>query len=108
MPRKNLDCNAVPTLVQERLRAWGAVIRSQRAVQRMRAIDLCERMEISPATLRRLEHGDAGAGAELYLAAFRILGVLEELAPLPAPALMLKDAPQRIRVAPKEDDPEYF
>jgi len=108
MPRKNLLRNAVPTLVQERLQAWGAVIRSQRAVQRLRAVDLCERMEISEATLRRLERGDAGAGAELYLSAFRILGVLDDLVPLPAPQLMLKDAPQRVRVPSKEDDGEYF
>ncbi len=108
MPRKNLSRNAVPTLVQERLQAWGAVIRSRRATQRLRAIDLCERMEISEATLRRLERGDAGAGAELYLSAFRILGVLDDLVPLPAPDLMLRDAPQRVRVTSKEDDGEYF
>lgn len=108
MPRKNLSRNAVPTLVQERLHAWGVVIRSQRAAQRLRATDLCERMEISEATLRRLERGDAGAGAELYLSAFRILGVLDDLAPLPKPDLMLKDAPQRVRVTSKEDDGEYF
>jgi transcriptional regulator with XRE-family HTH domain len=108
VPKKNLPRNAVPTLVQERLQAWGAVIRSQRAAQRLRAIDLCERMEISEATLRRLERGDAGAGAELYLSAFRILGVLDDLAPLPVPDLMLKDGPQRIRVPSKEDDGEYF
>jgi len=108
MPKKNLVRAAVPTLVQERLRAWGMVIRSQRARQRLRAIDLCARMEISQATLRRLERGDAGAGAELYLSAFRILGVMDELAPLPAPALMVKDAPQRVRIAPKDDDGKYF
>lgn len=108
MPQKNLPRNAVPTLVQERLQAWGAVIRSQRAAQRLRAIDLCERMEISETTLRRLERGDAGAGAELYLSAFRILGVLDDLAPLPAPDLMLKDAPQRVRVTAKVNDGEYF
>lgn len=108
MPRKNLPRNAVPTLVQERLQAWGAVIRSQRAVQQMRAVDLCARMEISEATLRRLERGDAGAGAELYLSAFRILGVLDELTPLPPANLMHKDAPMRVRVPLKEDDGGYF
>ena len=49
-----------------------------------------------------------GAGAELYLSAFRSLGVLDDLAPLPAPTLMLKDAPQRVRVPAIEDDGEYF
>jgi hypothetical protein len=44
----------------------------------------------------------------LYLSAFRILGVLDELVPLPAPDLMLKDAPQRVRVTSKDDDGEYF
>lgn len=108
MPRKNLPRNAVPTLVQERLQAWGSVIRSQRAAQQLRAVDLCARMEISAATLRRLERGDVGAGAELYLSAFRILGVLDELAPLPTANLMRKDAPMRVRVPSKEDDGEYF
>lgn len=108
MPKKNLPQNAVPTLVQERLQAWGAVIRGQRAAQQLRAIDLCERMEISEATLRRLERGDAGAGIGLYLAAFRILGVLDELVPLPVPELMLKDMPQRVRVPSKDDNGEYF
>lgn len=108
MPRKNLTRSAVPTLVQERLRAWGAVIRGQRAAQHLRVVDLCARMEISEATLRRLERGDAGAGAELYLSAFRILGVLDELIPLPAPDLLSKNVPQRVRVPSKEDDGDYF
>lgn len=108
MPKKNLYSEAVPTLIQERLRAWGMVIKKQRAVQRIRAIDLCRRMEVSETTLRRLECGDAGAGAELYLSAFLILGVLDELAPLPAETLLAPEARQRVRLPLKGHDGDYF
>lgn len=108
MPKKNLHPDAVPTLIQERLHAWGLVIRKQRALQRIRAVDLCSRMEISEATLRRLERGDAGAGVGLYLMAFQILGVLDELAPMPPSSLWSPDARQRVRVPAKEADGGYF
>ena len=83
MPKKNLHPEAVPTLIQERLRVWGQSIRTQRLTQRIRAADLCARMEISEATLRRLERGDAGT-------------------------LWSKDAGQRVRLPSTGDDDGYF
>ena len=108
MPKKNLHPEAVPTLIQERLRVWGQSIRTQRLTQRIRAADLCARMEISEATLRRLERGDAGAGAGLYLMAFQILGILDELTPVPPGTLWSKDAGQRVRLPSTGDDDGYF
>jgi hypothetical protein len=108
MPKKNLSRDAVPTLIQERLHLWGRVIRTQRALQRIRATDLCTRLEISEATLRRLERGDAGAGVGLYLMAFQVLGVLDELAPMPSGALWTADAKQRVRLPSKGLDGDYF
>lgn len=108
MPKKNLSREAVPTLIQERLVLWGRVIRTQRTVQRIRAADLCARLEISEATLRRLERGDAGAGAGLYLMAFQVLGVFDELAPLPDDTLWTADGRQRVRLPSKAVDRDYF
>jgi transcriptional regulator with XRE-family HTH domain len=108
MPKKNLHPSAVPTLIQERLHSWGLVIRKQRMLQRIRAADLCVRMEVSEATLRRLERGDAGAGVGLYLMAFQILGVLDELAPPPPASLWSPEAGQRVRLPSKERDGDYF
>jgi len=107
MPKKNLPRDAVPTFVQDRLSAWGQVIRTQRALQRIRAADLCARLEISEATLRRLERGDAGAGAGLYLMAFEVLGVLAELAPPPLRPLWDQEVKQRVRIPARETD-DYF
>lgn len=87
MPKKHLHAAATPTLIEERLRSWGLCIRHQRLTQKIRAADLCQRIAISPATLRRLENGDAGAGSGIFLAALMVLGVLEQVAPPLAPAL---------------------
>lgn len=46
-----------PTLVQERLVEWGRCVNVQRMRQRITATDLCRRLGISEATLRRLERG---------------------------------------------------
>ncbi|HEY4540946.1 MAG TPA: helix-turn-helix transcriptional regulator [Noviherbaspirillum sp.] len=108
MPKKGLHREAIPTLIEERLQAWGRVIRAQRAQQRLRAADLCARLEISEATLRRLERGDPGAAASLYLMALQVLGVLDELAPapdIPQSTLSLK---QRVRLPAREREDDYF
>jgi transcriptional regulator with XRE-family HTH domain len=81
MPKKHLPTAATPTLIEERLRSWGLCIRHQRLTQKIRAADLCQRIAISPATLRRLENGDSGAGSGIYLTALMVLGVLEQVAP---------------------------
>lgn len=108
MPKKNLHRAAIPTLIQERLHLWGLVIRSQRTRQHIRAADLCARLDISEATLRRLERGDAGAGVGLYLMAFQVLGVLDELASVPPGALWSTENRQRVRLPSQGADRDYF
>lgn len=109
MPKKNLPAAAVPTLIQERLRVWGMAIRTQRQAQHLRVADLCSRMGISEATLRRLEQGDAGAGAGLYLIAFHILGLLDDVAPAPPGSLWQADGgKRRVRLPAKEHTDDYF
>ena len=82
MPRKTQPKYLAPTLVLERVSAWGLCIRNLSLQHRMRASDLCERMSITHSTLRRLENGDVGAGVGLYLNALMILGALEVATPL--------------------------
>ena len=83
MPRKLLTAEVLPSLVEERLNTWGKAIRAQRMQQRITAEDLCTRLGVSRGTLRRLEAGDPGAGAGIYLTALLTLG----LEPIATPAL---------------------
>jgi hypothetical protein len=95
MPKKLLSSMEVPTLVLERLRGWGQLIRHARLQQKMRAQDLCARMGISATTLRRMEHGDPGASASHYLSALMVLGVMDMVAVQPPPAILHSDAANR-------------
>lgn len=97
MPVKLLPAARVPTLVQERLRIWGQCIRTQRIKQHIQAADLCARMGVSDATLRRLEKGDPGAATGSYLNALLILGLLEDAVPMPDAALWTADMRKRAR-----------
>ncbi|MES2257724.1 MAG: helix-turn-helix transcriptional regulator [Pseudomonadota bacterium] len=99
MPKKLLISDEVPTLVLERLRGWGILIRNTRQIQQMRAQDLCTRLGISRTTLRRLEQGDPGAGAGLYLNVLMTLGVMDIVAyPPPEVLLMSEHARRRVRL----------
>jgi transcriptional regulator with XRE-family HTH domain len=83
MPKKLTPEGAMPSLVEERLRVWGRCIRAQRITQRITTLQLAERMNISRATLQRLERGDVGASTGNYLRAFLVLGLLDVVAPVP-------------------------
>lgn len=112
MPKKFFNADTLPTLVQERLHTWGRCIHTQRLRQRITAADLCERISISEATLRRLERGDPGTGAGAYLAALLVLGVVEEAIPALDPSLW-SDAPhRRVKLRREEregeEDAAYF
>ena len=97
MPKKILPASAVPTLVQERLTIWGKCIRKQRITQNVQAAELCSRMGISDATLRRLENGDPGAGTGIFLSALLVLGILDLTAPVPDAQLWATDPRRRVR-----------
>jgi transcriptional regulator with XRE-family HTH domain len=81
MPKKLSDPEITPTLIQERLVAWGHSIRAARLEQRITVAELCQRVGISEATLRRLEHGDPGAAAGTYLTTLLTLGLFDTAAP---------------------------
>jgi transcriptional regulator with XRE-family HTH domain len=100
MPKKRLHDDEVPSLVAERLQTWGTAIRNLRLAQKIRVSDLCARMGVTHTTLRRLEKGDAGAGAGLYLSALMVLGALEIAAPLlPEHLLHVPSASRRVRTS---------
>lgn len=95
MPKKLLSPAEVPTLVLERLRGWGNLIRHARLRQKLRAQDLCRRMGISATTLRRMENGDPGASASHYLTALMVLGVMDMVAIAPPAAILHADTANR-------------
>lgn len=108
MPKKTTRSEAVPTLVQERLRAWGACIKKQRIAQNIQAKDLCSRTGISDATLRRLEKGDSGAGVGIFLTTLMVLGVFDDAAPMLANYLWEPGSRNRVRsTAEKDDDLDF-
>jgi transcriptional regulator with XRE-family HTH domain len=112
VPKKLLYPETLPTLVQERLSTWGRCIHAQRLRQRITAADLCERISISEATLRRMERGDPGAAAGTYLTALLILGVGDEATPALSPSLWSDTPQRRVKLSRQErgsaDDVGYF
>ena len=108
MPKKILRSEAVPTLVQERLRAWGCCIKKQRVAQNIQAAELCSRMGISDATLRRLEKGDSGAGAGIFLSALLVLGILDQAAPMLDNELWAPGTRNRVRRAAADGNDDDF
>jgi len=108
MPKKILPATAVPSLVQERLTIWGKCIHQQRITQNLQASDLCSRIGISDATLRRLENGDPGAGAGIFLSALLVLGILDLTVPVPDERLWAGATRRRVRRAAAGDHDDYF
>src|SRR5215217_665306 len=96
MPKKSADADILPTLVRERLIAWGMIVRAERLRQRITIADLCARVGISEATLRRLERGDPGAAAGTYLATLLVLGLFDQAVPS-LPASLGTATGQRVR-----------
>jgi transcriptional regulator with XRE-family HTH domain len=111
MPKKLLEADMWPTLVQERLAEWGRCVHVQRLQQRITAADLCRRLGIAEATLRRLERGDPGVGAGAYLNALLTLGMADEATPALKPGLWQKAPGRRVRPTRRElgtADADYF
>jgi transcriptional regulator with XRE-family HTH domain len=112
MPKKLSNPDMWPTLVQERLVEWGRCVNVQRMQQRITAADLCRRLGISEATLRRLERGDPGVGAGAYLNALLTLGMANEATPALKPELWRKAPGKRVRPTRQEQgaavDADYF
>ena len=107
MPKKIRDAQAVPTQIAERLRTWGHAVRAQRVLRHIPAVDLCARMDISDATLRRIERGDPGVSAATYLTALWVLGILDAAAPVMDAAYWQANPNARARPIAQDDD-DYF
>jgi transcriptional regulator with XRE-family HTH domain len=108
MPKKILQPEAVPTLVQERLRLWGNCIKTQRIVQHIRRTDLCQRMGISDSTLRRLESGDNRPSIGLYFAALYVLGMLDVVVPPLPQQLWASTGRSRVSAPARASDDDDF
>jgi transcriptional regulator with XRE-family HTH domain len=111
MPKKLSTDEAWPTLVQERLVTWGKCIHAQRLQQRITGADLCARLGISRATLRRLEQGSPDASAGAYLTALLVLGLADHATPALPAAFWQGDHGQRVKLSQQEkgsDDAGYF
>jgi transcriptional regulator with XRE-family HTH domain len=106
MPKKLRTVSAVPPVIAQRLEIWGRCIRAQRVSQNIPAADLCARLGISDATLRRMEHGDPGTGAATYLTALWILGILDTAVPPLDPIYWSANPQARARRSQTADD--YF
>jgi len=108
MPKRDPAQLPAPTLVMERLRTWGAAVRKQRIAQRIRASDLCSRLNISHPTLRRLERGETTVSAGVYLAAMHVLGFLDQsVPPLARELFHTTTSATRARIIKAADD-DYF
>lgn len=108
MPKKLRPVSAVPPLIAQRLDIWGRCIRAQRVSQHISAADLCTRLGISDATLRRMEQGDPGTGAATYLTALWILGVLDIAVPPLDPLYWSVDPKARARSPRSQNEDDYF
>ena len=90
---------------------WGKCIHAQRLRQRITGADLCARMGISRATLRRLEQGSPDVSAGAYLTALLVLGLADQATPALPVALWQREHGQRVKLSRQEkesDDAGYF
>ncbi len=106
MPSKELKAEGVHPSVMEKLEIWGRCIRIQRVRQGLVARDLCSRLDVSDATLRRMEQGDPRVNAAAYLSALNALGILDMV--VPSPDAVLWTGNPKARAAGQESDDEYF
>jgi transcriptional regulator with XRE-family HTH domain len=81
MPTKLSDTDSTPNIVLERLHAWGNAIYAARLRSRFTVADLCRRIGVSEATLRRMERGDPTVAAGTYLSALQSIGLIDIVVP---------------------------
>lgn len=106
VPRKALTNDSVHPSVAEKLELWGRCIRLQRVRQGLVARDLCSRLDVSDATLRRMEQGDPRVNAAAYLSALNALGILDMVVPRPDEVLWTGNP--KARAANQDSGDEYF
>jgi len=107
VPRKLLSTKSGYSLVEERLIIWGRVIRTQRVRQRLAAVQLCDRIDISRATLSRMERGDPSVSVAGDMSAFLVLGIFDIAMPPLDYHLWSGDEKGRVRTRQTEVE-DYF
>jgi len=112
VPRKHTRPDTLHPQAQERLKLWGLAIRSQRLRYQESAGNLARRLDLSVATLRRMEHGDPAVSAASYLNALHTLGLLDLVVPPPTIELRTSALKQRVPrtkpTATDSDDDDFF
>ena len=76
----------LPVPVRHVLRQLGHDVRTARLRRRLRAALVAERARISPPTLTKVERGDPAVSLGIYAAVLWVLGLLEPLGQVAAPA----------------------
>ncbi|MDN6439483.1 MAG: helix-turn-helix domain-containing protein [Corynebacterium nuruki] len=99
----------VPVAVRRAERTMGENLRNQRKLLGLTATMVAERADVSPGTLRNIEHGEP-ARSEALLKVLRVLGMLDAVVAATDPyrtdvgvLRANEQLPQRVRV-PREGD----
>lgn len=92
MPKKRSKASHAPMHILEHLRWWGREIRIQRIAQRLTAVELARRIEVSHPTMGRIERGDPAVAVSSYLFAIYCLGLTDLLSPEPTDASRLEQS----------------
>lgn len=103
MSSKN-SIESLPAPVARALEKLGADLALARRRRRLTQASMAERLRVSEATLRRMEHGDSGISLGTIAQAFFVLGELDKITRLLDTAsddiglsLMNEQLPQRVR-----------
>jgi transcriptional regulator with XRE-family HTH domain len=101
----------IPIPVARGLRLLGADIRAARRRRRLRTLVVAERARISRPTLLKVERGDPSVSLGVYATVLWVLGLLDRLPQVAAPAadtegLELETARLPARIRPRRTTPE--
>ncbi len=92
MPKKRSKSSHAPIHILEHLRWWGREIRTQRIAQRLTAVELARRIEVSHPTMGRIEKGDPAVAVSSYMFAIYALSMTDMLTPEPTNASRLEQS----------------
>ena len=109
MPKKRSKSSHAPIHILEHLRWWGREIRTQRIAQRLTAVELARRIEVSHPTMGRIEKGDPAVAVSSYMFAIYSLGLTDMLTPEPTNASRLeKSSNKRAKPDKLAEELGYF
>lgn len=99
MPRQPNALSTLPPAVSAALRALGENLAIARVRRRESQRVWAKRLGVSVPTLIRMERGDPGVGAGIYATALWLIGRVEHLPELAAPAADLRAIESDVRAA---------